>query len=109
MNEDNPYLDQTSFTPRPTGTEAAYRYQTIASLTRDQRLWDAARAAGHDTNRLENAHVSPTNHSIVLSARIEMIAPLIEGSRPSDSSLPFASAGQTRDMVTSEEISDVTG
>jgi hypothetical protein len=42
MFEANPFVGTTRRTPRPTGTEPAYRYQTRRLLARDQRLWDAA-------------------------------------------------------------------
>ena len=45
MFEANPYLGTTCRTPRPTGAEPAYRYQTCRLLARDQRLWDAAEHA----------------------------------------------------------------
>ena len=40
--EENPYLGSTKRTPRPTGSELLYRFQTQSGLARDQRLWDAA-------------------------------------------------------------------
>jgi hypothetical protein len=42
MFDANPFVGNTRCTPRPTGTEPAYRYQTRRLLARDQRLWDAA-------------------------------------------------------------------
>ena len=42
MFEPNPFLGTTRRTPRPTGTEPAYRSQTRRLLARDQRLWDTA-------------------------------------------------------------------
>ena len=87
MSEDNPYLNQTSFISRPTGTEPAYRYQTIASLTRDQRFWDVAKAAERAANTSTDVAGPGINHSIVPSSRIESIAPSVERSRPWNSSL----------------------
>jgi hypothetical protein len=45
MFEANPYLGTTFRSPRPTGAEPAYRYQTRRLLARDQHLWDAAEQA----------------------------------------------------------------
>jgi hypothetical protein len=45
MFEPNPFLGTTRRTPRPTGTEPAYRSQTRRLLARDQRLWDMAEQA----------------------------------------------------------------
>jgi hypothetical protein len=71
MFEVNPYLGTTFRTPRPTGTEPAYRYQTRRLLARDQHLWDAAEQARSAPVRVSGRDYHP---DLVTRIRLEYLA-----------------------------------
>lgn len=71
MFEPNPFLDTTRRTPRPTGTEPAYRTQTRRLLARDQRLWDTAEQARTGAVGIAGSGYHP---DLVTRIRIEYLA-----------------------------------
>jgi hypothetical protein len=71
MFEANPFLGATRRTPRPTGTEPAYRSQTRRLLGRDQRLWDIA----EQTRTATAGAVGSEYHAdVVTRIRLEYLA-----------------------------------
>ena len=67
VSEQNPFIGQTTVIPRPTGTEPKYRYQTVVTLDRDQRLWEAAAA-----NRWENRRPAEEVGRVELATRARL-------------------------------------
>ena len=71
MFEANPFVGATRCTPRPTGTEPAYRSQTRRLLARDQRLWDLAEQARTAT---AGAVGSEYHSDVVTRIRLDYLA-----------------------------------
>ena len=71
MFEANPFVGTFRPTPRPTGTEPLYRYQTRRRLVHDQRLWDAAEQARTATAELR---CSGYDADLVTRIRLEYLA-----------------------------------
>ena len=71
MFDANPFLGTTRRTPRPTGTEPAYRYQTRRLLARDQQWWDMAEQARTETADMLGSGYDP---DLVTRFRLEYLA-----------------------------------
>ena len=71
MFEANPFFGTTRRTPRPTGTEPAYRHQTRRLLARDQRWWDTAEQARTAIADLPGSGYHP---DLVTRVRLEYLA-----------------------------------
>jgi hypothetical protein len=71
MFEAKPFPGIVRPTPRPTGTEPTYRYQTRRQLARDQRLWDMAEQARTATAEMRD---SGYDADLVTRIRLEYLA-----------------------------------